>query len=819
MRKATIVLGICAFLLIYVVSLGSQEKALGWADKVLRVVKPQPMDLSPAAIAIQNINRHLEEVARLRLLGVPDNELAVQLKPQVAASGTGSISGTVSWDHEHSISVQAYDEYGQYAGYDFIFSSDLSGAFTFLDLPPGKYYVRTNSDYYEDRYYRNTTDWKNAKLVKVKKGKATHGIDLAAQPYWGNGSITGHVKDKKGAPLSDCWIVVYKDEFNYIRSAEADAGGMYTLNNLPGGEYKLNCHYGGPAAYVREWYRDASSYGKAETVTVTGTKTTAGIDFVLELAGSIQGKIVDYKGKKVEQYNCSVSVYDKDKNYVGSAATDEKGSFRCDGLRPGAHKLYVSYRGAENCFSGWHNNAKDFNKAKVIRVKSNKSKNVKVILKQGGAITGKVVDYAGRGLDETCSISAYDEYGTYVKDCLVGENGIYILHGLPTGYYKLYADESGFYSRVGDQPASEWYSGTSEFSEAQTVSVKVPQTTPNINFSLEQGGYIGGHVTPPRNKVPQWGSVVAYDRERRMVRDANIAYDGRYFITGLASGEYRLQTRLNIEGKYVRQWYGKSMIFESAKAIEIIAPNAVMGIDITVENPGYMKGYLLDSKKKRVYEEGHATHVFAYNAASGDFAGYDANTFVGGYTLKLLGGKYKVGAVPIYIDWMEERDRLAAGYYRNGKSFYDPRTQVISHASGSTRKLKSLALKNADGAISGTVYDMELNKPITDGSLIIWVFDADGYLMKVYGTTEWGGLMSGDYVAPGLRPGTYFLLLCCFKSEGMSDEVIWQWYNGVEADVLLDLFIPKIDIPSGAYAVLVGNGEIQGIDFYIDRSK
>lgn len=304
-----------------------------------------------------------------------------------------------------------------------------------------------------------------------------------------------------------------------------------------------------------------------------------------------------------------------------------------------------------------------------------------------------------------------------------------------------------------------------------------------------------------------------------MVRDANIMSDGRYFITGLASGEYRLQTSLYIEGKYVRQWYGKSMIFESAKAIKIIAPNAAMGTDIAVENPGYMKGYLLDSKKKRMYEESHATYVFAYNAASGDFAGYDLNTFVGGYTLKLLGGKYKVGAVPIYADWTEERDKLAAGYYRNGKSFYDPRTQVISHASGSTRKLKSLALKNADGAISGTVYDMDLNKPITDGILIIWVFDADGYLMKVYGTTEMSGLMSGDYVAPGLRPGAYFLLLCFFKSEGLSDENIWQWYNGVEADVLLDLFVPKIDIPSGAYAVLVGNGEIQGVDFYIDRSK
>jgi len=175
--------------------------------------------------------------------------------------------------------------------------------------------------------------------------------------------------------------------------------------------------------------------------------------------------------------------------------------------------------------------------------------------------------------------------------------------------------------------------------------------------------------------------------------------------------------------------------------------------------------------------------------------------------------------VSIHADWMEEVNRLAVGYYRTGASFYDPKTQMISLASGATKKLKSLSLKNANGSISGTAFDMNSNKPIKEGMLMIWAFNEDGFLVKVSGTSEYSGLMTGDYIAPGLRPGTYYLLLWFINSTAEKDEYIWQWYNGTEADVPWALFIPKIDIPAGAYAVIVGNGDTPGIDFYLDRSK
>jgi hypothetical protein len=190
---------------------------------------------------------------------------------------------------------------------------------------------------------------------------------------------------------------------------------------------------------------------------------------------------------------------------------------------------------------------------------------------------------------------------------------------------------------------------------------------------------------------------------------------------------------------------------------------------------------------------------------------------VGGYSLNLFSGKYKVSAVSVQTDWQEEMNWQARGFYRKGSGFYDPKSQAVFLASGATNKLKALILKNADGAISGTVYDSASNEPIIEGIFLIWVFDEHGFLAKISSTGEMSGLMTGDYIAPGLRPGTYYLLLLLFDPSDNTGEYIWQWYNGVEAQVPLSLFVPKADIPSGAYPVMVGKGETKGINFYIER--
>jgi hypothetical protein len=430
-----------------------------------------------------------------------------------------------------------------------------------------------------------------------------------------------------------------------------------------------------------------------------------------------------------------------------------------------------------------------------------------------------VVDYLGLALEGSCTVSVYDRDRNYVKSCSTGANGIYMVQGLPQGSFKLYAIEEGFYSRVGDQPAGEWYGGASLFSGAQEVKVKVQQATANIDFSLDKGGYIGGRVTPPGNQALQWGSVTAYNQDGDWVRDEPITQDGRYFIQGLASGEYRIRATANVYGRYLNQWYAKATCFEAATAVSVTAPNAVLGIDIPLESRGYLKGYVLDAKKKRLVDEGSVVYLIAYDAMNGDYAGYDLNSFVGGYSLKLFSGRYKVGAVSVYADWMEERNRQAAGYYRKGTSFYDPQSQSVSLSTGATKKLKSLALKNVKGAISGNVFEKSSDEPVAGGILIVWVFDENGFLAKVFAESELSGSINGGYVVPGLRPGNYYLLLWYCPTKYFSDDDIWQWYNGMEVDIVMDLFIPKIDIPSGAYAVVVGKEEVKGIDFYVGRTK
>lgn len=818
MRKPVTILSACMLLLLCTASLDSEQRARRWVDQVLDLIKPSSLDPSPQTLAIHQINNHLEEVARLRLQGFSVTEIKARMRPQ-QASGTGFISGDVFWDREYSVSVFAFDEFGRYAGSDYVLPSDVYGSYTIKNLSPGKYYVRTDSDHYEDRYYRNTTDWKKAKLVKVKSGKDTGHIDLSVSPQQGTGNITGQVRNKNGASLSDCQVAAYKGEYELIRTAVTDSNGMYAVTNIPSGQYKLACYSLEELDYTREWYNDSPSSEGADVVTVTEPETTAGIDFVLEVGGGIKGRVLDSSGKKVEQYRCSVTFYDEYRNYINRASTDDKGRFKFKGLKPGAYKLYIRYIGDKNCLNTWYNNAEDFSKAKVVRVKSRKLQNVKIKLRKGGVITGTVESYAGQPLAGTCAITVYDGFRNYVKSCMTGADGVYKVQGLPTGSFKLYASEDGFYSRIGDQPADEWYGEASLFSEAQAVQVKVPKTTSHIDFSLEKGGYIGGRVTPPGNQVLQWGSVTAYNRDGDWMKDGPITQDGRYFIQGLASGEYRLQASANVDGAYFTQWYAKATSFEAATAVSVSAPNAAMGIDIPLEARGYLKGYVLDAKKNRVVDAEQFVYLLAYDAENGDYAGFDTNTFVGGYSLRLFSGRYKLGAVPVYINGMGERRNLAMGYYRSGTGFYDPRSQAVSLGSASSKKLKNMLLKNAGGTISGTVYEANTNRPVSEGMLIVWVFDEDGYLVKAYGSSETRGPMTGDYILPGLRPGNYYILMWFFHELDFERGLIQQWYNGLDVQFPVDLFIPKLDIPAGAYAVVVGTGETKGIDFYVDHSN
>ncbi len=795
-----------------------QEKADTWFSSLLEAVKPRQKSENDERLqrVIHNINKHEEEVARLRILGYDEFSILQHFKAQQPALGSGSISGRVrlkgegpSWSP--TIYVRAYNEYGFYAGGAYIGSSD-NGKYSITGLLPGKYYLRARAYGYETAFYRKTSDWTKAKLINVQDRKNTGGKNFVLRSNKGKGSISGQIKGQDGASLSECFITAYGGDYDYIGSFSTDEIGMYEIEGLTGGTYRLRCNYYGSRSFISEWYDDEQSYESATEVKVTEPKATTGINFVLDFGGIIKGKVTCASGKKAGSHQCWIFAYDKKKNLVESGITDEKGKFTVTHLKKGKYKLFASYRGPENSLNGWYKGAEDFKHAKKIQVNPHKTKSVQIKLKPGGAISGKVVDYSGQPLPNNCYINIYDESHAYVAYARTDANGDYSVMRIPTGRYKLFAKYNDYSSSVGSQPIDEWYDGKYIFKDATLVQVYAPQTTPNINFSLDQGGSISGRVEIP-DEYPNYLDecwVRAYDKQG-FVGSSEVMYNRQFFISGLRSGEYRL---LIDHEDYAAEWYDRKQNIGLADTIRVTAPNTTQGINFTLEYPGIMQGFLTDNKGNRLPSEDYLIFLYAYNTATGEYESTGANSFTGGYQVRLLSGNYKLAAVSVYFNWQPEHDGLVATFYPNGQSFYDPSNESVNLTENSVRKLNTLVMKKTSGAISGTLFDESTGLPLEDEASILFAYDEDGYLVKVsvYGSDP----ITGEYKLMGLRPGNYYVVAAVW--EWATNEITFLWYGSTSSGTTYyDIISPKVEIPANAYAVIVGEGETKEIDFYIKR--
>lgn len=834
------------FILLFIVpvltfSLKADEKNERWIDHTIQQTAlpaqiaeggfyggPGPAENGELSlIAINNINGHLMEMAKLRHKGWSEQAISAHFAQNLTQTqyATGSISGKLTEKGggpiEQYASVYAYNEFGRFSGYDSNARFN-NGRYKISNLRPGKYYVYVRSSSYDDQYYRSATDWRKAKKVRVNKNKETRNINFKLKlthPLEGDGAISGRIKNKDGTPLMNCNIYVYDLDGNSINSSISDADGRYTVAGIPSGEYKVSCYFGESGAYINVWYRNAPFFEDASVVTVKDPETTPNVDFVLEIGGIIEGKVLAPDGKPVAPYDCAVVAYDMQQQIIRTKSTDDKGKFTLGFLSKGRYKLHVRYWGLENATNGWYKNAKKFKTATPIAVNPPETKNVTIKLKRGGIIEGNVVGSDGRPINLGCEIAAYDDDGMYIQRGYADESGHFAIQGLETGRYKLYADVFNYPFEGSPQPVSEWYNGKDSFRGAEFIKVTAPKTKSNINFSLSQGGYITCRVVGPYGYPLHYeAAVYAYNSRAELVSSAySTDYYGRFALNGLPSGNYRVLAVYNGEEDYLSEFYDNKRFFEVAEDIPVTAPSGTDNIVFELDYPGVLQGFLTDSKKKRVIdEENHFVEIYAFDEKTGEYAGQTNNTFMSGYHLELLEGTYKLAALSYYYNWMEGADDFGVVYHPNGKKFHDPATKIYAAKPGSSKKLTSLVLAKPKGSISGTIYDKTSGFAVTQGLYIVWIFDDDGYLVGLSGYLDSNNPISGEYRVGGLRPGNYYVLAAAANElHDMSDLAV-EWYGGAEVpEDELYKYTPKIDIPAGAIPVAVGTSDTRGIDFYL----
>jgi len=499
----------------------------------------------------------------------PERSLSPQTqKISRAQAGTGAVRGRVTQASGgapiEGVTVRAekltcpYYNASDYTGSD--------GYYIIENLPAGKYMVYTENDsVFVDIYWNNQPDEGSADTVTVASNDTTESINFSLRV---GGKITGTVALPEASSVSVTVIATNTTSLNsYYGSASNLSGSSasYEIRGLPTGTYKVETD--NSQGYIDVYYSNKSSWASADPVSVTEGSTTSSINFTLSVGGKITGTVT-----LPGAFMVMVTIYATDTtsrvSYYGSAFnfSGNTASYEIIGLPTGIYKVYTwNFQGY---LEKYYNDKSDWASADPVSVVQGSTSSSKdFTLSLGGVIAGTI---SGSVLE---GIWVWGYYASNpleaIKFSLSDENGDYLLTGLRSGNWKVFAEGDTFY-------AFEWYDNRNNWNTADPVAVTAPNTVFNKDFTLEPGGSISGQVSGGGWSSLSGFDVWAYDTSYYqggiafpMMKSDTTHDDGSYRIGGLRAGYYKVI--LMTECGSV--WYNNKPSWSLANIVSVTMPN------------------------------------------------------------------------------------------------------------------------------------------------------------------------------------------------------------------------------------------------------
>ena len=209
-----------------------------------------------------------------------------------------------------------------------------SGAFTFVDLPPGGYRflaVPDHSDNYASRYFPSHLDFCDATRIDVARDRT----DLTITVPLGR-QMAGQIFEFDGSPIAHAQITANSEGALFSRRAVTDEGGDFVLSGLePDSLWTLQASKSG---FPHQWYGD--TYLSSEA-TLLDSEVDAMLDpWILRdgigVSGAVNGPDGPIHGATVRVFSTSQIV---------QTVTDSDGVFMTTGLPPGDVLAWTSAKG------------------------------------------------------------------------------------------------------------------------------------------------------------------------------------------------------------------------------------------------------------------------------------------------------------------------------------------------------------------------------------------------------------------------------------------------------------------------------------------
>ncbi len=562
----------------------------------------------------------------------------------------------------------------------------------------------------------------------------TSDVDSALQDQ--TGSISGHVYQADGVtPIEGATVEVMANRRDPVASAVTLADGSYTVPGLASGTYAVRALAPGCA---REYYDNVNFSLEAAFVSVVEAEDTPGVDFSLTTGGSISGHVFEADGTTpipgIEVWARS-SKYAFDDGFYATTADD--GSYTVDNLALGEYRLVVETPGyAREYHDGGFCWGTEYD---VVVTPPDNTPGIDINLDLAAVISGHVYESDGQTPVTDATIFAQFE-PPVLGECEAptanpDETGFYAFESLWADVYKLSIRSPGF--------AAEYYQGKPSDRQADELPVNVGEHLSNIDFTLDRGGTVTGHVFDAEDGRALRG----IDLQIRLAEGGHVTYSGATdyegrWIVWLGSGQYVIGT--NIAPGYVHEWYEDRYDERFADPIGVVVPEVLSGIDLYLSQTSSVAGH--------VYAEDGETpiadaEVFAFSTTT-EF-GTGANTAAdGSYLIEgLPSGWYRASAgVSGYV----------AEYY---DGVLDPRQATLVRATPAGQTGIDFVLEPSalDGPI-GLVLDQAGTHAyvVEEGSGELSQVELDSGVTTVVASglaAPWGIALNGDETAAYVTEG------------------------------------------------------------------
>lgn len=614
-----------------------------------------------------------------------------------------------------------------------------------------------------------------------------------------DGAIGGRVEDSDGSAVMYVWVDAYDADASRIDSGLTDFDGLYQIPGLSNGTYYLRTDVG-YENYVDEWHEDIPVVGWTVPVealpVVVGGGLTNTVDFVLEVGGSISGRVTDAWSGAIS--NVWVDVYDLDESRLKSGLTGTDGRYEVFGVPPGTFLVRTDSYG-QNYVDEWYDDVPvvpwgiPSEADVVVVVVSQVTDNVDFTLEEGSSISGRVTTATGSIPLPDVWVDAHDEDGSWIRSGLTGGDGRYVVEGLSatTTYARTYA--------IGIPYADEWYDnipvlGVDVSAGAAALELAVGSVRTGIDFDLAPEAVISGVVTSSAGGPVSGAMLDAYTEEGVWVGSAETDGSGAYAFSRLPQGNFFLRTYAG-ETNLVDEWYDDVPlsgveIDPEADVVYAQAGTTNAGIDFGLDVGGMIAGTVTETNDLPL--EGVAIDV--YDADTNWLKTVDTG-LNGGYAVSGLRGGHPVhvrtyAGGELYVDeWYD--DVPVVGWE------VPPEAMFVEVDSGETTWGVDFELVRGS-TISGQVMDAT-NGPLSGVGVVLYDLDSVPIGEDV-------SMVYGDYAISALPAGSYYART--FASDlNYAD----QWYDGVS--------VVGAEIPLAADAVAVAAGVTEGgVDFLLEAS-